>query len=428
MTAPAIEKMFAAMQNSRGLPALESTVTSILSSLNDESKGSRDVVGHIIEDFALTQKVLKLANSPMYAPFAKGSASVSSALNVLGADALLHIVLSTAMVTTGELDDDENLSKTLLASELARSVCPERLEDASIAALMYDLGALMASKFLPDELVAINRKVASGSSPDAAAIDVLGMTMHEVGAEVAKRWKLPAQIINLIDGTGDPTLVNVAKFSSTASSMIHEGQADQLDQLVAELDVPGIDKSKLNGLIKSKVQEITPRKKPVHAVTSEVILDELLSSLLDEKKATVEELAGAMFPGVGNSLQTAHCLLFMAIKSGDFCVRYGYGKGIDELKSKLRIAAEFKPTAFHAAIKNNVDVSIADVSKLKSAALPDGYKALLPHVTKFLILPVANSRVSGLVYCDWETDKELSQSELAAVKKLRDLFLPFFPR
>jgi hypothetical protein len=190
--------------------------------------------------------------------------------------------------------------------------------------------------------------------------------------------------------------------------------------------MPGMDKSRLTGLIKDKVQEITPVKKQAQVASSEVILDELLASLLDEKKKTVEELAGAMFPGFGDSLETAHCLLFMAIKSGDYCVRYGYGKGIDELKSKLRISAEFKPTAFHAAIKNNVDISIADVSKLKAAALPDGYKTLLPHVTKFLILPIANSRVSGLVYCDWETEKVLSQSELDAVKKLRDLFLPFF--
>jgi hypothetical protein len=108
-------------------------------------------------------------------------------------------------------------------------------------------------------------------------------------------------------------------------------------------------------------------------------------------------------------------------------VRYGSGKGIDELKSKLRISADFKPTAFHAVIKNNVDVSISELSKLKPDNLPNGYLELLPNVTKFIVLPIANSGVSGLIYCDWENDRVLSQAEMGVVKKLRDLLLPFFP-
>lgn len=427
MSVPALDKLLGAMQKSKGLPALETTVTAILGSLANAESGSRSAAAHIIEDFALTQKVLKLANSPMYAPFATNSSSISSALDVVGADALLHIVLGTTMVTAAELENDEDLSKALLASELARNVCPDRLEDASIAALMYDLGSLMTKKFLPEEAAAINKKVAAGSHPDAAARDILTMTLQEVGAEIAARWKLPTEIVSIIDGTGDATLVGVAKFSSSASSLIHEGKVDEVNRLVSELAVPGIDKSRLSGLIKRKVEEVSPRTKLTHVASSEVVLDELLAALTEEKKNSIEELAGAMFPVFSKSLETAHCLLFMAIKSGDYCIRYGYGKGIEELKSKLRISAEFKPTAFHAAIKNNVDVSIAEVSRLKPAALPDGFKTLLPDVTRFLILPIANSRVSGLVYCDWEAEKEISQSELVASRKLRDLFLPFFP-
>jgi hypothetical protein len=157
-------------------------------------------------------------------------------------------------------------------------------------------------------------------------------------------------------------------------------------------------------------------------------LNELHVALLEEKKKTVESLAGAMFYAFGELLGTAHCLLFTLAKSGDFCVKYGVGKGIDELRSKLRISADFKPTLFHASIRNNVDVSISDVSKLKAVALPGKYRALLPSVKKFLILPIANSHVTGLVYCDWETDNELSVDELQVVKQLRDLFLPYFPR
>ena len=106
----------------------------------------------------------------------------------------------------------------------------------------------------------------------------------------------------------------------------------------------------------------------------------------------------------------------------------GYGKGIDELKSKLRVSAEFQPTAFHAAIKNKRDISIADLSKLKDSALPEGYRALLPNINTFILLPIANSQVSGLLYCDWDSDQLLQPAEVEAMKKLRGLFLPLFPQ
>jgi HD-like signal output (HDOD) protein len=429
MSTEILEKLFARMQNSKGLPALESTITSILGDLNDSKKGSRDLVAHITGDFALTQKVLKLVNSPMYAPFAQNTATVSSALSIVGADALLHIVLSTAMISAADLEDDESLSKTLLASEVARNVSSDRQEEVSIAALMYDLGNLIATKFLPEEMALINQKIASGAHSDTAAKTVLGMTLQEVGAEVAKRWKLPMSIVSIIDGTGDKSLVDIAKFSSSVSSLIHEGKVAEIDSLVSTLGTAVKDKSKLTALISRKLEEVTPpaSRKLVQADSPEAILGDLFAALTEVKKKTIEELASAIFPELSKTLNTAHCLLFMLTHSGDYNIRYGFGKGIDELKSKLRISAEFKPTVFHAAIKNNVDVSIADVTKQKDAALPDGYHRLLPHVNRFIVLPIANGSVSGLIYCDWENEKELSPLELAAVRKLRDLFLPFIP-
>jgi HD-like signal output (HDOD) protein len=424
--AATLERLFAAMQQSRGFPALEETVTAVIHSMGDERYATQQVVEHITGDFALTQKVLKLANSDMYAPFTAGSGSVSAALNMLGSEALLHIVLGTAMVSGAEMENDETLSKTLLSSELARTACKGRSEEVSIAALMYDLGRLMLQKHLPAEATVIEQKLALGLPEDAVSNEILGLTLQELGAEVALKWKLPNSIVSVIDGTGDPDLVAIARFSSAASTLIHAGNPEGVDSLIAALNVQGVDRAGVAGLIRDKAKTIRPRDVVVSKVPNEAVLDDLFSALAAEKMQTVEALAAAMFPTFANTLQTAHCLLFMLTKSGDFAVRYGYGKGIDELRSKLRIGKEYQPTAFHAAIKNNVDVSIADVSRLKVSALPDGYRSLLPLVNKFLILPISNSTVSGLLYCDWDSEKVLSPLELGAVKKLRGLFLPFF--
>jgi HD-like signal output (HDOD) protein len=427
MSTPIVERLFAAIRSDKGFSATEKTVTSIIASLGDEKKGKSDLVGHIIEDFALTQRVLKLANSAMYAPFSQGASNISSALDILGINALMHIVLSTVMVSEAELDDDAVLSQTLLASELARSVGGDLTEDVSIAALLYNLGQMMLAKYLPEESALMERHIASGMGEDAAATRILGMTLQQLGAEVAQQWKLPSSIISIIAGTGDQSMVSIAKFSRSAASLIYAGKSEEVAQLVADLDVPASQKNGVAALVMHRAEYVRARHRPARQATSEDLLKDLLADLSENKRQSVESIAAAMFTAFSQVLKTAHCLLFMLTKSGDYAVRYGYGKGIDELRSKLRISKDYKPTAFHAAIKNNVDVSIADVSRLKSTALPEGFTMLLPHVNKFVILPIANSGVCGLVYCDWDSEMQLSSAELDVVKKLRNIFLPYFP-
>jgi len=385
------------------------------------------VVGHIIEDFALTQKVLKLANSTMYAPFGNGSDTVSSAVDVLGSEALLHLVLGADLVSEEELQQDEHLSQSLLASELARTAFVDRAEDASIATLMLEIGRLMVGKYLPAEASAIAVKLSAGADPQVAAKSVLGMSYQDIGVELAARWNLPQTLRATIDGTGDPVMVGIARFASTASALMHQGKSKDVDALIQRLDLPGVDKGRLGALVTQKATQLPVKSPAAVAPSSESGLADLLHDLAITQWDSLDALAAAMLPGIADLLKTAHCLLFMVTRTGEMRVRSAYGKGVDELKSRLRISAEFMPTAFHASIKNTIDVSIADVSKLKDASLPEGYRALLPNVTKFIILPIANRRVSGLLYCDWDSDTLLRPGEMEGVKQLRNLLLPHFP-
>lgn len=452
MTTAIIDKLFAAMRETKGMPARESNVAAILDVLDGAREGRSEVATRVVEDVALTQQVLRLANSPMYAPFADGAASVSGALKVLGGDALLYLVLSTVIVDDNELAEDYALSQALLAGELARNVCPSRLEGASVATMMFDLGRLVVEKYLPEENAAIRRKTIAGTDAEAAAAQVLGMTLQRIGVAIAERWRLPMEIVALIDGSGDPDLVGIARFSSSAASLLQEGRTEEAQRLAAELDVPGVDKTHLAGWIRQKAGTLRPRppvaqashsgaqatdpgaqaSHPVaQATRPEDLLEELHAALTEDRKRSIDDLAGAMCLSLGTAAGMAHCLLFMRTRNNTFTIRHGSGKGIDSLKSRLRIPAEFKPTAFHAAIQNKVDVLIEEAKKLKPAALPENYGHLLPDVVQFLVLPISgttrDSRVVGLMYCDWESSVELTPPLLAAIKKLRDLFAPLLP-
>ena len=423
-----LDKLLRAMQGSKGVPATERSVASVLGALDSSEAGKQAVVRHIIEDFALTQKVLKLANSAMYAPFSQGSDSVSTALEVLGSEALLHLVLGAELVSDEQLAQDDALSRTLLASELARGACAARAEDASIATLMFELGRLMTARYLPQESSAIAQRLTQGEDAHEAATAVLGLSYQALGLELATRWNLPQSIRATLDGSGDPLLVGISRFASTAAALIQAGQGEAAQALLDRLELPGIDKTGLGQLLSRKTDAVQALGRVRPLASAEYRLNELLQALQHAPWPTVDALAQAMLAPLADTLQTAHCLLLMRTRTGEMRVRTGVGKGIDELRSKLKIAAEFSPTAFHAAIQNNSDVSIADVSKLKDASLPEGYRALLPQVRRFLILPIANSRVSGLLYCDWDSERSLKQTEIDALKKLRNLFAPVFPQ
>jgi hypothetical protein len=157
----------------------------------------------------------------------------------------------------------------------------------------------------------------------------------------------------------------------------------------------------------------------------------LISTLSQKKSSVIDDMANSMLPALAQTLQASHCLLFMMTRTGEFRIRAGFGHAMQTLASKLRIAAEYAPTAFHVAIRNNSEISIPDVSRLKPSAAPPNYHELLPHAQRFFIVPVTNpqgsGQVSGLLYCDWDKDIELSPAMLEAVRKLRNLFAPFFP-
>ncbi|MEK7919867.1 HDOD domain-containing protein, partial [Burkholderia contaminans] len=75
----------------------------------------------VLSDFALTQKVLRLANSAMYMAFGGNITTVTRALMVLGMDAVGHLVVGLKLVdhfhhsTPRRIDAKLELNRALLS-------------------------------------------------------------------------------------------------------------------------------------------------------------------------------------------------------------------------------------------------------------------------------------------------------------------------
>lgn len=425
-----LTKLFTAMQRSKGLPAIESTVNSILNMLYSTEEDMDSLITAVTDDVAITQRVLSLVNSDMYAPFMRDVSTVSDAVNIIGQEALNYVVGGSSLITKKDKLIGPELEKTKIASEISRTMASDaKMEETSIASLLFNLGNLIITKYLPEELKLIDDKIKDGTLPKLAEIEVLGMTPTEIGITVAKNWKFPVSIISVLDGSGDSSVISIAQASSSISEHIHSGDFDAAEKFVNELKIAGLDKTKMNAVIKDKNPEHIPVAIKELTLKQENALNDLLSEIKKYTGKNIDELAKIVFSSFADILKTDHCFLFVLNLAGDYKIYTAYGRGADEIKSKFKVTAELKPTAFHAVIQKNVDILISNVKQLKTSSTPVGYKELLPDVTKFIILPIFNNHVSGLLYCDWETiTTELTSVELDLIRKIRDVFVPLFPK
>ena len=140
------------------LPGFSKVIAAILSTMRGESEAEFNMTSTILADPALTQRVLRLANSPMYAVFGSQINTVSKAVMVLGTEAIGHLALGLKVIdglsqvsggTDGSCDEME---KAVLAGHVARQVasCADArdTEEVVVCSVLHSVGRMMLSFYL----------------------------------------------------------------------------------------------------------------------------------------------------------------------------------------------------------------------------------------------------------------------------------------
>jgi len=201
-----VEFLLRRMQRRQDFPALSQTLLEINTlTANDRNTSTGQLARIVLRDFAVTSKLLKLANSAFYAPFAGEITNVSDAIRVLGMEQV-RIACNTLLCfnhfagrgSTSELKDLQVRAflAGLISRHLANKSGLKEVEDAFICGMLHNLGRSLAIYYFADEeneiqeLVA-NRRMAS----DEAARAVLGIGYHELGTAVAREWAFPETML-----------------------------------------------------------------------------------------------------------------------------------------------------------------------------------------------------------------------------------------
>jgi putative nucleotidyltransferase with HDIG domain len=189
------------------LPAVASK---ILNLLEDENVSIRELSQVIEADASLTLKLLRVANSPLYATRTEIN-TIHQAIVTLGLSRLTNIVLGVSIFSKFLFTSQKDVLKlmeefwwhTSCTGMVAKSLCNRAglffKENEFIGGLLHDIGKLAMMQYDND----MYRKVIDLTTKEHitdidAEMQVFGVSHTEVGNHIAELWQLPNDLCDVI--------------------------------------------------------------------------------------------------------------------------------------------------------------------------------------------------------------------------------------
>lgn len=204
------------------LPMFSEQLLRLLSLSIEKSAEARKLVELVGEDYALTCKVLQIANSFHYNRASRPIENLSHAIVVLGAGTVQNLA-STLMCFQSSEQRTAILQRLMIRSMLSAQVAaitaeisafPDR-EVTYLAGMLQNLGEILVAHHSPMQLAAIEGHVKAGYSRDDASVKEMGFTFDSLASAAASRWKLPARLCSIWDGRSASTdLTMLARFAN----------------------------------------------------------------------------------------------------------------------------------------------------------------------------------------------------------------------
>ncbi len=232
--------------------------------LNDPTSSFSDIAKVISMDTSLAARILRIVNSSFYS-FPSNVETVTHAISIIGTQQLHDFALATTILTKfqGVPEDLVNMDGfwrhslgCAVAARILAIQCREsNPERFYLCGILHDVGRLIIMENLPDQArEIIARYQGEGGLMFDVEQQVLGFDHAEVGASLAKAWKLPLSYEEIIACHHKPSkarrypvesaIVNLADIFSKAMELGSSG-----DPLVPPLDEKSWDYVGLNPVL-----------------------------------------------------------------------------------------------------------------------------------------------------------------------------------
>ena len=193
------------------LPSMPAIAIQILDLCQREEPDIAEIAKLIGSDPALSAKILRLTNSPMYGLKCQVR-TVSHAICLLGLSAVRPLALSFSLVKGLQERDKKTLTwfwkRSLLAAvaarELATAINYELGDEAFMGSLLQDIGVLALRQVGGKEYAALAQTGISHRRLVEGERTLFGEDHAGFGAWLAQRWKLPPSLCSAIAASHSP--------------------------------------------------------------------------------------------------------------------------------------------------------------------------------------------------------------------------------
>lgn len=196
--------------------------------VDDPSSSASDIGKFISQDPALTARLLKIANSPLYG-FPSRIETVSRAITIIGTRGLRDLILATSVIKNfnrlpnEHLDLDAFWRHSLYTGVIARLIAVKcnalHTEPFFVAGLLHDIGQLIILNKLPEMSRETQMRANDGKIPlHTVEQEVIGFDHASVGGELLRSWRLPETIIDSTEFHHNP---GKAEVSPLGASVVH---------------------------------------------------------------------------------------------------------------------------------------------------------------------------------------------------------------
>lgn len=191
--------------------------TKLLSMLENDNVDIRSISKVIETDASLTLKLLRVANSPLYAVRTEIN-NVHQAIIHLGLNRLTNIVLGVSIFSRFLLSSQKQASELMekfwwhssctgvVAKSLSAKINKFFKEYEFLGGLLHDIGKLAMIQYDANKYNQVVKLVNDERIFDIEAEKMIYGANHiEVGVHIAKLWKLPSELVSIIEYQNKPS-------------------------------------------------------------------------------------------------------------------------------------------------------------------------------------------------------------------------------
>lgn len=213
------EQLAKRLKGATNLPSLPAVGAQIVELAQDPEIEIRRVAQAVSSDPALAAKVMRIANSALYAQ-RRRSTNLRQAIIVLGLNATLTLALSFSLVHTLKESTPKGLNfnrfwrRSILAAtwgKLLATECHRRdAEEVFLACLLQDLGILALDQSVRGLYDGADRIQGDHDSLCQHEKDEIGCDHAAVGAWLLNEWAFPEHLRTAIEFSHDPSATKVS--------------------------------------------------------------------------------------------------------------------------------------------------------------------------------------------------------------------------